>query len=141
MCDIKYNIIVFSFLKDNDLSIEFEEDRISGKQWAELNSIGLLKHNDQTFMRKVIEMLYDGTEAKLQTKSVSGRKHSNQLSTITPEKKKLLQSIFQKRITKIEEMDPSEKYARLRAAYINQLISNSIQSIKKKKQDEFHLIF
>lgn len=124
-------------IDQNELEIQSEfdgDDAITSVQWAELNSVGFMKNYDQTYVRKIIEFLYMDSVEKLKNKSVSGRKNSkNQSTSITPEKKKIIKAMFTKRIEKLCEIDPIEKFNRLDSHYFNQLISNSLQTIKKQQ--------
>lgn len=104
-------------------------------QLAELRSIGATKSEDSSFVSAALRSLYDGKLDTLQTKTVTGRSRT-QKEKMTPEKVKIIDEMFQKRL-QTSATDVNEWIVRKKR--LNRLIKdaqNNITKSLKKKEEE-----
>lgn len=93
---------------------------------SELNSIGNSKREDSAFIALAIKGLYNGNIETIKQKSLSGRSKKGETSGISPEKKKILERLYDERISYISDIDESRKNN------LNKLIRNAIDNANRK---------
>lgn len=107
------------------------ESHISNADMVKLNSIDSQKDKDSTFLRTLLEILYED-KSQLKCRTTSGRsRNGQQKQAITPTKSNLMKQMFLKRVHG-SCAPQEEKIKRMNEAYINRLISNSINNINRK---------
>lgn len=107
-------------------------DYLSEENICELNSIEGSKKHDATFIRKLIDFMYEN-KVVLNYRSVSGRSRNGEMKNpITPEKIRIIHNLFTKRITDTD-LNTEEIVSRINENNINRLISVAIGHLKLKK--------
>lgn len=102
------------------------ESQLSKTCLVKLNLIGKSQKDDSTFVALALNELYNENTEAIKQKSLSGRsKKGAKKSTITPEKKKILERLFAERMSYVDA-DTS------RGSNLNKLIRNAIDNANRK---------
>lgn len=112
-------------------------DHISAANMVKLKSIKSERRQDSTFIKTLMDMLYDDKDV-LKFRSVTGKSREKNKHSITPVKMNILKQLFIKRV-QIPAADNEEKISRLNEKYTNCLIGNAINNINRKKNIEFFI--
>lgn len=80
---------------------EFSND-FSESDLEMIRLIGNDQRDDPSFVRAALRSLYVGNLAVLKHKSMSGKSKDNSKSAITPEKRKIIENLFNRRIQLVE---------------------------------------
>lgn len=133
----KYQQILIENLQ-KDIIIENLKKKIQSKTFknftAELSTdcikklkeIGNSKAEDSIFVKSIINDFYD--QETLKNKTVSGRSKTSEKTPISPEKKKILETIFEERLKNVEE---EERTTRIKG--LSKLIRGALDSAGRKK--------
>lgn len=93
---------------------------------GQLNSFGNSQREDSTFVATAIKGLYNGDIETIKHKSLSGRSKKGETGGISPEKKKILESLYDERMSFISGIDETRKNN------LNKLIRNAIRNANRK---------
>lgn len=112
---------------NNQYYCHFEQ--LNGKTLADLRSISSGKKNDLSFVRCIVRSLYED-DLNILTQRTAAKK-TNSKNPITPQKKEIIASIFEERLT-MEKITSIEKIRR--ESNLNKLIKDAIQNIITNKK-------
>lgn len=116
---------------NENIEVEVVSD-ISHEEIVKLNSIQPDKSHDSTFITNLVEILYVDKK-ELGCRSITGRSRTEGVKKqpITPEKIKIITSLFTKRIKNCGASN-GEKVLRMAKSNINRLIGHSISNVYSK---------
>lgn len=131
----KYQQLLIENLQKDVIIKELEEkvaldkysdisDILSSGCVSKLKQIGNSKREDSTFVRYIINDLYD--QESLKKKTVSGRSKGSEKTPISPQNKKVLKDLFEKRLQSVDEEEERE----MRKSCLNKLIRNAIDAAR-----------
>lgn len=118
---------VASGIEDEGASECSVSENFSAKDMSKLNSIGILKSSDRSFVRELLVILYRNNPSAIQNRMLT--KCTGNQKPITPEKKDVIFAMMAKRVGNVS--DDIEKAERLSEAYINLAISKSLYYLKQ----------
>lgn len=125
----------------NDIKIIDLEEKIDAQSFCEfkqffsnetlnaLQRIDKSQNSDSKFISVAVDGLYNGNMDILTKKTVSGRSNKKDKEAITPEKKKILENLFNKRLIKLRPKEYIE-----RSAQLTKLIRNTIDTVNKTEK-------
>lgn len=106
-------------------NLKFVDLSVAAKN--KIKTIGDSTREDSSFVRYVLNDLYNGNIESIKQKSL---KASASNSVISPDKKKILEKVFNERLSYLPSSQVNEK----RKKNLNKLIRNAIDNAKKKNK-------
>lgn len=127
-----------------DVLFEQYSNQFTPQELKEVASIGPGQANDSNFILKILRLLYKGEEAKLENRSMCGKRYRGEKKMeITMEKKELMKNMLGERLEHelSEKTSASEEFTK-RNKNLKKLVTNAIYNIvntdlkKRKKRNE-----
>lgn len=124
------------------------KSHFSDEHWKELTSVPFERRNDSTFLRKLLNILYDADPVNILYRSLNGCRsgkicmsdgktyYRGAKKPISPEKRQLIRETFLDRIKNIPDITEAEKNLRKSERYINDSIALAINTLQRAIQKD-----